>query len=136
MPDWNLEEYAPLKNIVEKYFYSLNGRDFESLRSLLCDKCILSRGHLKSGKGEVVSWLEKLLSNGGKDFQFKVLDATAGFFSTDEAQILVYTKIFDGDVEKEIFIESLYLERVESTWLISKIFGLTFEPEHYEKYFG
>ncbi|PID26342.1 MAG: hypothetical protein CR982_10800 [Candidatus Cloacimonadota bacterium] len=135
MPDWKEKEYTKLKPIIENYLESLNNRDYEILRSLISNDCIIDRGKIERGRDNVVDWLKKLFSLSFGNLSFKCLDVTAGFFSDNEAQIIIYIKIFENNIEKEIFIESLQLENIDNRWLIKRIFGMSYDPDHYNKYF-
>ena len=58
-----------------------------------------------------------------------------GFFNRNEAQILLYIQIYHREEKREIHIESLLLVKKNLHWLISRIFGLGFEPEEHNLYF-
>ena len=68
--------------------------------------------------------------------EFELLDASAGFFSGDEAQLLLYMEIYQNGTKKELFIESMNLRREDDDWKISQLFGLSYEPEFHRRYFG
>ncbi|MCK5131381.1 MAG: hypothetical protein KAR40_04440 [Candidatus Sabulitectum sp.] len=131
MPDWNDDEYAPFKIIIETYVNSLNNGTLQNLIPYLASDVVLSRGLTCSGKEKVLSFLENLL--GG--IKFELLDCSMGFFNGNEAQILLYMQIYHSREKRELHIESLFLNRQKHRWLISRIFGLGFEPEEHDRYF-
>lgn len=131
MPDWKDDEYAPFKTIIDTYVNSLNNRTLQNLIPYLASDAILSRGLTCYGKEKVLSFLDSLLEG----IKFELLDSSLGFFNGNEAQILLYMQIYHSREKRELHIESLFLNKQNQRWLISRIFGLGFDPEEHSRYF-
>ncbi len=136
MPDWNSDKLSLFRNLICRYVSSLNSGNFHRVSEFLADEISISRGKTVSGKEEVLSYFRNLLSaeNTGR-IQFELLDASMGFFNDREAQILLYMQIFQNGNKREVHIESLFLSRNDNCWLISRIFGLGFDPDQHSRYF-
>ena len=136
MPDWNNTKYLPLKQLTEIYINCFNNRDFELLKKHLSDSVILERGKTAEGKDNVINHLKDLFSRKDlENIKFELIDATAGFFTEKESQLILYLEIMQGGVKKETFIESLLLIKEDKDWKIDRIFGITYEPDAHKKYF-
>jgi len=136
MPDWDHVKYAGIKTLIVQYIEALNSRDFVSLSLLLTDDCAISRGSETHGKENVIILFKELFNREHLlKVKFELFDATAGIFSDNEAEVILYTKIFQDDTEKEIFIESLRLIKSGNLWQITRIFGLSYEPKFHSRHF-
>lgn len=136
MPDWDNKTYLPLKKVIEGYINSLNYRDYSLLNELFTDKIIISRGKSVEGKEKAINLFKDLFKREMfENIKFEAIDATAGFFSSDESQIILYLEIYLGEKKKEVFIETLNLLKENGKWKIRRIFGLSLDPEDHKKYF-
>lgn len=136
MPNWNLDEYRPIKDLVTDYVNGLNNRNYQLLAKHLSADCIMAKNSALKGVGEVIKWFENTFDNEDcRTLKFELVDASANFFSTTEAQVLLYLQIFKDFEPQQIHIESLYLSKSKEVWKISRIFGLGFDPESHSEYF-
>lgn len=136
MPDWREKKYSPFKVLVETYVRALNERAFQNLEYVLTEDIVLSRGLIRTGKEEVLSFLKSILSQQDTNsIKFELLDASMGFFNENEAQILLYLQIYQGGEKREIHIESLFMNMHGNSWFISRIFGISYSPEEHNKFF-
>lgn len=137
MPDWNHDSYRTIKELIERFLSSLNDRDYHLLEDCLADEIVMSREDTYRGKEEVIGWYRKMFSGTEHGaVEFELLDASTGLFSEDQAQVILYTEIYQNRVEKELFIESMNVVRKDGHWKISQLFGLSYEPESHREYFG
>ena len=137
MPDWNDEQYRPMKELVERFLSSQNDREYAILESCLSDEIVMTREAAYRGKEPVIGWYRRMFSRTEHGaVAFELLDASAGFFSEDEAQVILYTELYQDGAKKELFIESANLRKEHGRWKISQLFGLSYEPEFHGKYFG
>ena len=137
MPDWNRHEYRAMKELVERFLSSLNDREYPVLESCFSDEIVMTREDTYRGKEQVIGWYRRMFSRTERGaVEFELLDASAGLFSEDEAQVILYTELYQNGAKKELFIESVNLRREDGLWKISQLFGLSYEPEFHRRYFG
>jgi len=137
MPDWDHHEYRAMKELVERFPSSLNDREYPVLESCFSDEIVMTREKTYRGKEQVTGWYRGMFSrteHGAAEFE--LLDASAGLFSEDEAQVILYTELYQNGAKKELFIECMNLRREDGRWKISRLFGLSYEPESHRRYFG
>lgn len=136
MPEWNTIELLPLKQIILHYINSFNNRDFDQLGDLFTPEISIIRGDTVSGKERVVNLFKQLFGHEHfNDIKFEVVDATAGVYNENEAQIILYCEIYNGDQKLETFVETLALKMIGDYWKIDKIFGLSLDMESHRAYF-
>jgi hypothetical protein len=82
------------------------------------------------GTKEIVAWNKRHLE--GKAFRFELKDASAGVLPDSTARCILWYKVG----ESQLHVESMDLVEVDRNWLISKCFGLGYDPEHHRENFG
>ncbi len=136
MPDWNDQKYRAVKGLIEKFLSSLNNREYPDLENCFSDDIVMTREETYRGKEQVIGWYREIFSRTEhRAIEFELLDASAGFFSEEEVQVILYTNIYQNGTMKELFIESMNLRKEDLSWKISQLFGLSYEPESHSKYF-
>jgi len=136
MPNWNLEEYQPIKGIITDYINGLNNRNYQMLANHLHPDCRMAKSTILQGGKQIVDWFSNTFSSDEcNSLQFELVDASANFFSDQEAQALLYLQIYKQNQPIQIHIESLYLTKNKGIWQISRIFGLGFDHESHAEYF-
>ncbi len=102
----------------------------------MTEDIVLSRGLIRTGKEEVLSFLKSIFNQQDTNsIKFELLDASMGFFNENEAQILLYLQIYEGGEKRELHIESLFMNMHGNSWFISRIFGISYSPEEHSKFF-
>lgn len=137
MPDWNLPEYQDLKIAIENYINGLNQRDYKLLANTLSNDCKMAKNVTYLGKENIINWFKKIFNSSEYSLaKFELLDASASFFDNTEAQALLYMEFRKDDSTKQIHIESLFFNKIQNKWLISRIFGLAYSPYEHINYFN
>ncbi|MBN2379573.1 nuclear transport factor 2 family protein [candidate division WOR-3 bacterium] len=131
MPDWHDAKLKDIKGLIIKYTRALNSKNYDLLRGCFSDDAALHRG-MKNyvGKDEITAWNRKQLE--GKSLRFELKDAIAGVFPDSTARCILWFEIYNDQVH----VESIDLVNVDADWLISKCFGLGYDPEHHRENFG
>jgi len=136
MPNWNLEEYRPIKDLITDYVNGLNNRDYKSIAKHLTETCIMAKHCALTGVSEIINWFANTFENEDcRTLKFELVDASANFFKESESQALLYMQIYKNQQPQQIHIESLYLVKSDNSWKINRIFGLGFDSESHNEYF-
>ncbi len=125
-----------LKQVILHYINSFNNREFTKLGELFTQDISIIRGDAVSGKENAINLFDQLFGHEHfKEIKFEVVDATGGVYNENEAQIILYCEIYNGDQKLETFVETLGLKMIGDYWKIDKIFGLSLDMESHRAHF-
>ena len=137
MPDWDKDELKQLKKTIIKYIKSINEKDYVVMNEVFSENIVINKGeefNIK-GKEKVIKWFRDTIEK--NNIQFELIDASTGMFSSEEAVVMLWIHIYDGNNKKKIdeYVESTLFRIVDNQWKICRCFGIGFSPELHKKYF-
>lgn len=137
MPNWDKDRLKPLKEVIISYIKSINEKYYVVMNEIFSDDIVINKGeefNIK-GKEKVIKWFRDTIEK--SNIQFELIDASTGMFSTEEAVVLLWIYIYDGNNQKKIdeYVESTLFRIIDNKWKICCCFGIGFSPKSHKKYF-